>query len=147
MKYIITLLVIAILFSGCTTTAGVMEAANQNHIGKSFDGFVKNYGPPQGKYQLDNGDNVYTWSFSGQVMMLGTTIYNGSANAYSYGNTATAYGTGTATTFGGGISNRICVLNILTTKDNIIKEFSIMKNTPPALPGYSSMCARGLSRE
>ena len=133
---------VVIAITGCTTTAGVMKATNNKYIGQSMDKFVLDYGQPQGKFRLTDGTYTYQWAFTGQVFMPGTTISNGSATAY--GNTA--YGTGSSTTIGGGMSNRICILNIHTKSNGEIITFKITKNTAPALPGYSSMCAQGLSK-
>lgn len=138
----ITLLAIALLFAGCATTETTLKHVQTNYYGKSLDSLVMEVGTPKSKYVMQSGDIIYKWVYSGTMNMPVTTIYNSSATAYGYGNTVSAYGTGTATTFGGGVSHRVCDMTVLTTKKNIIKRIKFNRDTFGTDPGTASMCAQ-----
>ena len=136
------LLSTVLLFAGCATTQTTLKHAQTNYHGKSLDNLVMQVGAPQSKYVMQSGDIMYKWVYSGAINMPATTIYNSSATAYSYGNTVTGYRTGTATTFGGGISYRVCDMTVLTTKKNIVKKIKFNRDTLGTEPGAVSMCAQ-----
>ena len=132
----------ALVFAGCATTETTLKHAQTNFYGKSLDSLVMQVGAPQSKYVMQSGDIMYKWVYSGTINMPTTTIYNSSATAYGYGNTVRAYGTGTATTFGGGESHRVCDMSALTTKKSIIKRIKFNHDTFGTEPGTASMCAQ-----
>ena len=144
MKIIIKVITLstALIFVGCATTEATLSHAQTNYHGKSLDSLVMQVGAPQSKYMMQSGDIMYKWVYSGTINMPATTIYNSSATAYGYGNTIRAYGTGTATTFGGGASYRVCDMTVLTTKKNIVKKIQFNQDTFGTEPGTASMCAQ-----
>jgi len=132
-----------LLFTGCVaTTSSTLKFAEDNYKSKSMDELVMMIGVPQSKYIMENGDILYKWIYSGTINMPSTTMYNGSATAYSYGNSATAYGSGTSTTFGGGVSSRVCDMTVLTTNKNRIKKIKFNRDTLGTEPLTASMCAQ-----
>ena len=138
------ILILSILFfAGCAaTTSSTLKYAENNFQAKSIDELVMTIGAPQSEYVMGNGDILYRWIYSGTINMPTTTIYNGSATASSYGNSATAYGNGISTTFGGGISNRVCDMSVLATHNNIIKKIKFNRDTLGTEPLTASMCAQ-----
>lgn len=127
--------------SGCvTTTSDTLKYAKNTYYGQNVDQMVINIGTPQQKYQLDNGDIMYRWVYSGSVDVPGTVIYNGSTT--SSGNTASTYGT--ATTVGGGSSKRVCDMSVLADSNNIIKNIKFSTDTFGTEPFAASMCAQML---
>ena len=136
------LLTTTLAFVGCATTKTTLKHAQTNFHGKSLDSLVMKVGAPQSKYMMQSGDIMYKWVYSGTMNMLATTIYNSSSTAYGYGNTVRAYGTGIATTFGGGVSHRVCDMTVLTTKNNIVKRIKFNQDTYGTEPGTVSMCAQ-----
>ena len=121
----------ALVFAGCATTEATLKHAQTNFHGKSLDSLVMQVGAPQSKYVMQSGDIMYKWVYSGTINMPATTIYN------SYG-----YGTGVATTFGGGMSGRKCDMTVLTTNKNIVKRIKFNQDTLGTEPGAVSMCAQ-----
>lgn len=143
MKYTIASLVLISVLAGCVPTTGsTLKYAQSNYHGKNMDMLVMDIGAPKSKYVMQSGDILYKWVYSGTLNMPSTTIYNSSATAYGYGNTVNAYGSGTATTFGGGVSNRICDISVLTSRKNIIKRIKINQDTMGTQALTASMCAQ-----
>ena len=143
MKYTIATLTLVSLLTGCvTTTNTTLNHAQSNYHGKNMDKLVMDIGAPKNKYIMHNGDIMYTWVYSGTMNLPSTTIYNSSATAYGYGNTINAYGSGTATTFGGSVSNRTCEMSVLTSRKNIIKRIKINRDTMGTQALTASMCAQ-----
>jgi hypothetical protein len=138
----ITFISLLILLGCSPNTATTLKHAQNNYYAKTIDDLVMDIGVPQSKYEMDNGNMMYKWVYSGTINMPSTTTYNSTATAYGTGNTATAYGSGTATTFGGGISNRVCEITVLANSSNVIKNIKFNQDTFGTKPFATSMCAQ-----
>lgn len=145
MKYkilIVSILSINLLTGCITTTEKALQYAHNNYNGQSLDKLVLNIGPPRSKYTMDNGNILYKWVYSGTMSLPSTTFYNNSATINTYGRNTAIQGAGSATTFGGGVSQRICDMSVLTTKNNIIKGIKFNRDTFGTEGGTASMCAQ-----
>lgn len=105
MKNLKPLAVLAVLLSGCATTANYEKILN-SWVGANVDNLVMRWGPPTSSYPLSNGGQVLEYSrqrnvqIGGYTTMVPQTTYNsGSANVYGTG--GSTYGTysGTSTTY------------------------------------------------
>jgi hypothetical protein len=122
MKQRFALLAVVLAFSGCASTQEAANSLRHNFEGKNIDVFVLRYGAPYQRHQLNSGDLMYTWS--SEIRSYGlptTTTIQGSTSPYGY--------SGTATTFGGGMINVFCEVQIVTTKDCTVKSISPFRDT------------------
>ena len=110
----IPLILILLLFMGCTTTEQAMQRVNSRFVGRNIDEFVLKHGIPYAKHQLNNGDFIYAWS-SGIISyyMPTTTTMSGHVSPYSYYS-------GSAMTTGGGSIDVCCEVQIHTAADGTI---------------------------
>jgi hypothetical protein len=117
------LILLLLLCSGCATTQQAMERANRDYIDHSVDELVRRFGPPCGHYQLNDGQQVYTWSLgSAAFNMPYTTTTNGSVNSFGQYH-------GSSYTTGGGVVNICCDIQVITTSDGIITGISSLRDT------------------
>lgn len=89
--------------SGCATQAKY-RAALDTWIGKPAQSLVDAWGYPASQMTAPNGNTVYIYSSSGNIVMPTTTTTN--AHVTGYGNSA--YGTATTTSYGGQVINLSC---------------------------------------
>lgn len=100
--------------SGCNTLGKTMTRVNAEYMGRNMDEFVLKHGVPQSKYQLNNGDYLYTWN-------SGTHSYAMPATVNTYGHTAYVSG--------GGSIDIYCELQIHTDSKGTILDIKAMKDT------------------
>ena len=141
-RIIIIFITASFLFGCSATTAKTLQYAQDRYYGKKIDDIVMSIGVPHSKYKMENGDVLYKWVYSASASMPSTTIYNGSTTAYGTGTAATGYTSGTATTFGGGVSSRVCEMAVLANSSNIIKNIKFNRDTFGTQAFTSSMCAQ-----
>jgi len=114
--------VAALLLAACTTTQMAQDYLNHSYVGKNMDEFVMKYGPPYGKYQMNNGDVLYSWS--SEVKNYGlpatTTITGTSVNGVY---------NGTAVTSGGGSVSVFCKVQLQVGADGVIKSLKPTADT------------------
>lgn len=143
MKINILTALITLLLAGCSpNTATTLNHAQNKYYGKNVDYLVMDVGPPYSKYEMDNGSVMYKWIYGSSISMPSTTIYNSTATAYGTSNVNTAYGSGTATTIGGGVADRVCEISVFANSDNIIENIKFIKDTFGTKPFATSMCAQ-----
>lgn len=117
-RLIFPLLVLTVLCAGCVSTQSVVNRLGSRWIDKNFDEFVLRYGVPQKKFELNSGDFAYVWNSGTSSIDLPAT-----ATTNIYGNTAY-----TQMNSGGRI-NMFCEVQIVTTRNGIIKHITILKDT------------------
>lgn len=52
---------VALLLSGCVTTADVTTSMQDRWTGQPVDAFFRSYGPPASSYKLGDGGQIFTW--------------------------------------------------------------------------------------
>lgn len=111
-----------LLVAGCTTTQMAQNYLDSNYVGKNMDEFVLKYGPPFGKFQLNNGDVLYSWSseVKNYAMPATTTVSGTNMNGYV---------NATATTWGGGSVSVYCKVNLVVGPDGVIKSLKPTADT------------------
>lgn len=119
----ITLGLLAVLLSSCSTTSSTLPALNRAYVGKNSDEFFVRHGPPASEYELNSGGKIYKWNSSlVSYSMPATATHTG--NVGPYGN---YYGTSSAS--GGGSLDLYTILRITTDPKDRIKSIEIEKDT------------------
>lgn len=103
LRNVLALAVAGLSISGCATQAKY-KAVLDSWIGKPEQSLVDAWGYPANQMTAPNGNKVYVYSSSGQIVMPTTTTTN--AHVTGYGNSA--YGTATTTSYGGQVINLGC---------------------------------------
>ena len=139
---------LAMILSGCVSSAAVNEKINNRFIGKNVDQFFVEHGAPAGRYQMNNGQILWTWdSGVSTINMPATTTVTGNTYGNTYG-TGTSYGTTanySAVTTGGGAISMQCVVQLLSDAGGTIIQAKILRDTIG--PWTTSMCYETLKLE
>ena len=117
MRVVLTLSVALITIAGCTPVGTRSSGIMQSYVGKDVAEAAMDYGPPTGTMDLPDGTRAFLWKMSGTKVIPRTTTYNASG----YGD----WVTGSATTYGGGVSNWQCNYTLIGQK-NAQKSYTIV---------------------
>lgn len=118
-------LILALLFTivGCTTTQQAMDRANNAYTGHNIDELVLRLGSPCGNHQLNNEQQVYTWSLGNHTYnMPSTTSSSGYVDRWGHYN-------GSSYTSGGDAINIGCDIQVITTGDGTIIGITALRDT------------------
>ena len=118
MRKIVVAAVVAFGLAGCATQI------LSSYVGKDVTEVAMDYGPPSGVMDLPDGSRAFMWNRTQTMMMPSTT----NVNAVQSGN----WVTGSATTYGGGISTSQCTYTLIG-KRNAQGSYTITDYRKPSL--------------
>jgi hypothetical protein len=120
---VIVIIILLVIFTGCTTTEQGLNKANSQFVGRNMDDFVREYGMPYREFKLNDGSKLYRWS-------SGVLSY-GIPSSTTFQATQGTYGqiTGTSQTHGGGSIDVSCEVDIHTTSDGTITAIKPVRDT------------------
>ncbi|REF72393.1 hypothetical protein [Paracoccus versutus] len=95
----------AIVLALVMAVAGCASSIMQSYVGKDITEAAMDYGPPAGVMDLPDGRRAFMWRMTQGTVMPQTTNYS----AVQSGN----WVTGTATTYGGGVSTWQCTYTLI----------------------------------
>lgn len=98
-----------VVLAGAFALAGCASGILQSYVGKDVTEVAMDYGPPAGVMDLPDGRRAFMWNRTQTMVTPGTTNYSGVQSG--------GWVTGTATTYGGGVSSWECTYTLIGQKN------------------------------
>ena len=120
---ILCLLCALLLLVGCTTTQQAVDDIADRWYGQPVNTFVRTYGIPTNKFEMEDGFTVYEWGDSDQMQLPPST-----STSTNYDVITDTY-VSTTVTQPGNTLNLVCVLQIVVDSEGRMSDFTILKDS------------------